>query len=113
MHEVSICEGIRRIVEEAAASPDISRVSRVRLEIGSFAAVETAALEFAWAVVMRGSKAEGSEVEIIELPGTALCLDCGRTVRIGRRLDPCPDCGGSRLLPEGGSEMRVRDMEVQ
>lgn len=56
MHEMSLCEGIRRVVDQAAADPGITRVTRVRLEIGRFAGVEKPALEFAWQVVMRGSK---------------------------------------------------------
>lgn len=113
MHEMALCEGIRRIVDRAAASPEIARVSTVRLEIGRFAGVEKKALSFAWEVVMRGSKAEGADLVMIDLPGKATCFDCMKTVEIADRLDPCPDCGGGRLLPEGGDEMRIKDMEVQ
>lgn len=112
MHEMSLCEGIRRVVDQAAASADISRVTRVRLEIGRFAGVEKAALDFAWQVVMRGSKAEGAALEMIDLPGRALCYDCMKTVEIAHRLDPCPTCGGGKLMPDGGDEMRIKDMEV-
>ena len=112
MHEMSLCEGIRQVVDQAAAAPDIERVTKVRLEIGSFAGVEKDALTFAWEVVMRGSKAEGAALEMIDLPGKAMCFDCIKTVSIAGRFDPCPECGGGRLLPEGGDEMRVKDMEV-
>jgi len=112
MHEMSLCEGIRRVVDQAAAAPEINRVSRVRVEIGRFAGVEKKALSFAWDVVMRGSKAEGAVLEMIDLPGTATCFDCMKAVQIVQRLDPCPECGGGRLLPEGGDEMRIKDMEV-
>ncbi len=112
MHEMSLCEGIRRVVDQAAAAPEIERVTRVRLEIGRFAGVEKDALTFAWEVVMRGSKAEGAALEMIDLPGRATCFDCVKTVDINDRLDPCPDCGGGRLLPEGGDEMRIKDMEI-
>lgn len=112
MHEMSLCEGIRRVVDQAAASEEIARVTKVRVEIGQFAGVEKGALSFAWDVVMRGSKAEGAVLEMIDLPGRATCFDCVKTVEIKDRLDPCPDCGGGRLLPEGGDEMRIKDMEV-
>ena len=112
MHEMSLCEGIRRVVDQAAAAPNIERVTKVRLEIGRFAGVEKDALTFAWDVVMRGSKAEGAALEMIDLPGQATCFDCVKTVDIADRLDPCPDCGGGRLLPEGGDELRIKDMEV-
>ena len=112
MHEMSLCEGIRRVVDQASASDDITRVTRVRLEIGQFAGVEKDALSFAWDVVMRGSKAEGAVLEMLDLPGKAMCFDCVKTVEIKDRFDPCPECGGGRLLPEGGDEMRIKDMEV-
>lgn len=113
MHEMSLCEGIRRVVDQASAAPDIAKVTRVRLEIGRFAGVEKEALSFAWDVVMRGSKAEGAELMMIDLPGKAMCFDCAKTVEIEDRLDPCPECGGGKLMPQGGDEMRIKDMEVQ
>ena len=66
----------------------------------------------AFDVVMRGSPAEGARLEMIDLAGRALCYDCMKTVEIADRLDPCPDCGGGKLIPNGGDEMRIRDMEV-
>ncbi|KGM48046.1 hydrogenase maturation nickel metallochaperone HypA [Pseudooceanicola atlanticus] len=112
MHEMSLCEGIRRVVDQAADRPDVARVTRVRLEIGKFAGVEKHALSFAWEVVMRGSKAEGATLDMIDLPGKALCYDCMKEVEIEERLSPCPDCGGGKLLPQGGDEMQIKDMEV-
>ena len=41
MHEMSLCEGIRRVVDQASAAPDIAKVTRVRLEIGRFAAADS------------------------------------------------------------------------
>lgn len=113
MHEMSIAEGIRSVVEDAARAHGFAHIARLRLEIGRFAGVEKRALEFAFDVVMRGSAAEGAVLEIIDLPGRALCYDCGETVEIAERLAPCPLCGGGRLLPQGGDEMRIKDMEVQ
>ncbi len=112
MHEMSLCEGILQIVEDAARREGFSQVRRIRLEVGRLAGVEIGALEFAFDVVMRGSVAEGAALEIIELPGRALCFSCGETVEVVSRLDPCPLCGGARLAPSGGDEMRIRDLEV-
>ncbi|KFE35469.1 hydrogenase maturation nickel metallochaperone HypA [Thioclava atlantica] len=112
MHEMSIAEGIRGVIENAAKANSFSRVTTLRLEIGRFAGVEKHALEFAFDVVMRGSPAEGAELQIIDIPGKALCYDCAETVEIEHRLDPCPNCGGGKLLAQGGEEMRIKDMEV-
>ncbi len=112
MHEMSLAEGIRSIVLDQARAHGFARVTVLRLEIGRFAGVEKPALEFAFDVVMRGSPAEGARLEMIDLPGQALCYDCARVVPLDNRLDPCPLCGGGRLIPEGGDDMRIRDMEV-
>ena len=112
MHEMSLVEGIRGIVEDQAQKRGFGRVTRIRLEIGRFAGVEKQALAFAFDVVMRGSPAEGATLEMIDLPGRALCYDCTREVESADRLDPCPVCGSGKLLPQGGDEMRIKDMEV-
>lgn len=112
MHEMSIVEGIRSVIEDAGRAQGFTRVTHVRLEIGRMAGVELSALEFAFDVVMQGSIAEGAGLEIINMPGKALCFDCGKEVEIEHRLDLCPQCGGARLLVQGGDEMRIKDLEV-
>lgn len=112
MHEMSLAEGMRSVIEDQARAHGFAKVTVVRLEIGRFAGVEKPALEFAFDVVMRGSPAEGARLDIIDLPGRALCYDCETTVDIPDRLSPCPLCGGGRLMPDGGDEMRIKDLEV-
>ena len=112
MHEMSLCEGIRQVIEDQARVHAFDGVKRVRVEIGRFSGVEKPALEFAFDVVMRGSVAEGAVLEMIDLPGRAMCYDCVREVEIGERLSPCPDCGGGRLMPVAGDEMKIKDLEV-
>lgn len=112
MHEMSVAEGIRQMVLAEAQRHGFTAVRRLRLEIGRFAGVEKTALAFCFDVVMRGSPAEGAELEMIDLPGVAMCYDCMREVEIADRLDPCPICGGGRLVPVAGDEMRIKDMEV-
>jgi hydrogenase nickel incorporation protein HypA/HybF len=112
MHEMSLCEGIREILIDQARAHHLGRITRVRVEIGRFAGVEKPALEFAWDAVMRGSPAEGAELVMLDLPGRAACFDCGRESEIEDRLSPCPACGSSALMPTGGDEMRIKDLEA-
>ncbi|OYX66522.1 MAG: hydrogenase maturation nickel metallochaperone HypA [Rhizobiales bacterium 32-66-11] len=112
MHEMALCESLRTAMEEASRAQNFSRVTRVRLAIGAFAGVEPEALRFGFDVVMRGSLAEGAELVMITEGGTAWCFACGTTVPLAGRLDPCPVCGGERLVPNGGTEMKIKDLEV-
>lgn len=112
MHEMSICEGIREVIVDQAQRHGASRIARVRVELGRFAGVEKEALLFAFDVVMRNTVAEGAELIMIDLPGKALCYDCMEEKEIEHRLDPCPTCGGGKMVPQGGDEMRIKDLEV-
>ncbi|MDX1779688.1 MAG: hydrogenase maturation nickel metallochaperone HypA [Thalassovita sp.] len=112
MHEMSLCEGIREVIEDQARQQPIRAVKVVRLEIGRFSCVEKQALEFAFDVVMRGSVAEGARLIMLDVAGRAMCYDCMKEVEIDDRFAPCSDCGGTTLMPVAGSEMRIKDLEV-
>ncbi|WP_029011327.1 hydrogenase maturation nickel metallochaperone HypA [Azospirillum halopraeferens] len=113
MHEMALCESLLQAMEEAAGANDFRRVRRVRLEIGRFAGVEVEALRFGFDVVTRGSLAEGAELVVLETPGEAWCFGCEATVPLDHRLDPCPRCGGERLVATGGTGMTIKDLEVE
>ncbi len=131
MHEMSLAEGVLGVVLDAARAHEdsLSRndkdsrsaadlrarscaVRTVRLEIGALAAVECEALRFAFEVVKLGSIAETAALDIVEVPGTAWCLRCSRSLTIAGRGDPCPHCGGYQLQITGGTEMRVKELEL-
>ena len=113
MHEMSLCESILRVLEEQAQVQHYHRVKRVRLEIGGLSGVELEAMRFGFDVVVKDSLASGAKLEIIEIPGTAWCLHCARTVPVKQRFDACPGCGGYQLQVTGGDEMRIKELEVE
>lgn len=112
MHEMSLAESVREIVDETARANGARRVAAVRLEIGRLAQVEIDAMRFAFDVVTRGSLAESARLEIVETDGSAWCMRCGRSVTIARRGDACPACDSYQLQVTGGDRMRVMDIEV-
>jgi hydrogenase nickel incorporation protein HypA/HybF len=113
MHEMSLAESVREIVDETARSNGAARVLAVRLEIGKLAQVEVDAMRFAFDVVKRGSRAEAARLEIVELDGSAWCMSCSQTVSLERRGDACPKCESYQLQVTGGDRMRVLDIEIE
>lgn len=113
MHEMSLAEGIRGIVEDAAATQGFARVNAVVLEIGELAAVEEEALLFSLEVVLRDSVADGARIDVVPVAGSGWCMRCACTVVLHTRYDPCPVCGGYQVQTTGGTEMRVRELEVE
>jgi hydrogenase nickel incorporation protein HypA/HybF len=113
MHEMSLAEGVLQLVEETARRENARRVKVVVLEIGRLSSVEPEALKFCFAAVTRGSIAGEAVLEIVELSGVGWCLACSATVAMSERYGSCPRCGGYQLQPTRGTEMRVREIEIE
>jgi hydrogenase nickel incorporation protein HypA/HybF len=112
MHEVSICEQLLVLLAQEAGRHEVTRVLRLRLEIGRFSCLDPDALRFAFDALAPGTIAHGAVLQIDQPPGRATCLACGAEVPLASRLDACPECGGERLQPIGGEEMRLMEMEA-
>lgn len=112
MHEMSLAEGVLQLIEDSARQQDFSRVSTVWLEIGQLSGVEVDAMKFCFDAVTRGSVADGARLEIIALPGTGWCMACSINVPMAEIFGECPQCGGHQMQVTGGTEMRVKELEV-
>ena len=69
-----------QLIEDSARQEEFSKVTVVWLEIGQLAGVDVEAMRFCFDAVTRGSLAEGANLEIIAIPGTAWCMNCSATV---------------------------------
>ncbi|MCC7310517.1 MAG: hydrogenase maturation nickel metallochaperone HypA [Sulfuritalea sp.] len=112
MHEMALAEGVLQLIEDAAREQDFVRVSAVWLEIGQLSGVEVEAMKFCFDAVTRDSIAAGATLEIIAVPGTGWCMACARTVPMAEVFGACPQCGGYQMQVTGGTEMRVKELEV-
>jgi hydrogenase nickel incorporation protein HypA/HybF len=112
MHEMSLAEGVRGIIEDAARAQSFTRVRTVVLEVGELAAVEVGALRFCLDAVLRDTVADGAHLAVDVVPGKGWCMDCATTVDIRQLYDACPLCGGYQVKATGGTEMRVKELEV-
>ncbi|MHB1428512.1 MAG: hydrogenase maturation nickel metallochaperone HypA [Rhodocyclaceae bacterium] len=113
MHEMSLVEGVRELIEDAAAREGFSRVNSVRVEIGQLSGVEREAFEFCFDLAMRDGIAAGAQLEVLATPGRGRCPACGRETALAVVYDPCEHCGTVPVAVIGGTEMRVIDLEVE
>ncbi len=113
MHELSLCEGVMQVLEDAARNQGFGCVNVVWLEVGALAGVELDAMRFGFDVVKKDTLAENARLEIIRIPGQAWCHSCAKGVEIRQRFDACPHCGGYQLQVTGGEELRVKELEVE
>lgn len=113
MHEMALAAEMLEIIEHSARSQGFSRVRLVRLEIGQLAGVEVDAMKFCFDAAVRGSLAEGAALEVVVVAGRGWCGACRKAVPLGERFDPCPACGAYGLLVTGGTQLRVKELEVE
>ncbi|MDO9599522.1 MAG: hydrogenase maturation nickel metallochaperone HypA [Azoarcus sp.] len=112
MHEMSLAEGVRNIVEESACAHGGKRVERVVLQIGELAAVEVEALRFCLELILKDGVADGALIDIEITPGRGWCAQCASTVALAQLYDACPQCGSYRVQATGGTEMRVKELAL-
>ncbi|MCR6631626.1 MAG: hydrogenase maturation nickel metallochaperone HypA [Magnetospirillum sp.] len=114
MHEMSLTEGVVRILEEQAAAYGFAKVKTVWLEIGEMSNVDPDSMLFCFDAIAKGSPvAAEARLEIVRVPGQGFCLSCGKQVAVANRFDPCPECGGFGLRITAGDEMRIKELEVE
>ena len=113
MHEMSLAEGVLQLVEDTARREGARRVKLVVLEIGRLSSVEPEALKFCFEAVTHGSIAAGAALDIVDVPGAGWCLPCAATVPLQEIYGACPNCGSHQVQPTAGTEMRVREIEIE
>lgn len=113
MHEMSLAEGVLQLVEETARREGALRVKTVVLEIGRLSSVEPESLKFCFDAVTRGGIAAEADLAIIDVPGSGWCMVCSETVPLAEVFGACPQCGGYQVQATGGTEMRVKEIEIE
>lgn len=113
MHEMSLAEGVLQLIEDAARAQRFALAKTVWVEVGPMAGVDVEAFRFCFDAVVRGTVADGARLEVLSTEGKGWCLQCDRSVPVRAMFEPCPRCGSHRVQVTGGTEMRVKELEVQ
>jgi hydrogenase nickel incorporation protein HypA/HybF len=108
MHELGITRSVVAICAEHAGG---ARVKRVTLEIGKLSAIMPEAVRFCFDICAKDTVVEGAALEIIEIPGQAVCRACGAQVALALPYGRCA-CGGNDLRHIAGHELKVKEMET-
>ena len=112
MHELSIALSIVESAEEAARTNQATMISKVEVEIGSMAGVETEALLFAWDAVVQGTMAQGALLSITTIQAEAHCTACGNDFPVENYFAECPQCGRFQYEIFRGKELRICSLIV-
>ncbi|GAB4287622.1 MAG: hydrogenase maturation nickel metallochaperone HypA [Roseovarius sp.] len=112
MHETSLALSLVDLVAQRARAEGARAVRRVAVAVGALGHVEPEALAFALQSARNGGLLADTAFDIRVVPGRAFCFDCADLVEISERGADCPRCGGARLTPAAGEELKVTEMEI-
>lgn len=108
MHELAITESIVAAVAEKLGE---ARVTRVVLEVGRLAGVVPDSIRFCFDICTASTTLEGARLEIIEVPGRAVCRQCGVGLNVDSMVESCL-CGSFDLKLICGEELKIKEVEV-
>jgi hydrogenase nickel incorporation protein HypA/HybF len=110
MHEYGLCEGVLETVRQRA---DGRQVAGIRVRFGVRHAVVEESLAQAFSFVAAGTEAAGAVVELVTVPATIDCRDCGLRAETTDVLAVCPRCGGDDVAISGGDEMTLESITYE
>jgi hydrogenase nickel incorporation protein HypA/HybF len=115
MHEFALAQSLLSQVRALAAEHDAKRVRRIRVAVGSMAGVVVDSFRFGFEVLAADTaltRDAGLEIETA-LPSYT-CLACGHAHgRCEARPASCNRCGGRDLVPRGGDEILLLQIEME
>ncbi len=112
MHEMALAEGILDIALDYAKQNEAKRIAEVGLLIGEMSGVEQESLRFSFAMLVKGTIAEGAKLVIRDVPLIGKCSKCGKEFHIENYDFWCPECKDGVLKTISGREMKVEYLEV-
>lgn len=113
MHELGIATDIMGVIKRVAEDNNAKRVGEVVVEIGMLAGVERDSLEFCYDVITRGTRLEGSHLKVVEIKPRARCKQCEKEYEVRMDNFHCPYCKSRRFEVLIGSDINLKEVEVE
>ncbi|MBI4705213.1 MAG: hydrogenase maturation nickel metallochaperone HypA [Deltaproteobacteria bacterium] len=111
MHELTLAHRICQTV--AAHVTATQRVVTVVLEWGPLCGVVAEAIEYCFPIAAEANGLGGARLELRRLPARARCSACGARFEVQEMWDGCPGCQHVPVTVEGGTEFRLKQIEVE
>ena len=110
MHEYGLAEGVLASVRQRAGG---RKVAGLRVRFGVRHAVDEESLAQAFGFVAEGTEAAGAAVQLVTVPATLTCRDCGQSAQTSDVLAVCPHCAGENVEITGGDEMTLESITYE
>ena len=113
MHEMGIAQNILDIALNAANQEGAKKISRINLLAGELRGIVQMQLSFCFSIVAKDSIASGAYLNVEEVPVSGHCDDCNADFTVQEYNYLCPKCGSAKIQVTGGTELRIKDIEIE
>ena len=112
MHEMTLAVGIIDLAVRTAEQNNAKKINSITVEAGALAGIIQDALEFCFTEAARNTIAENAVLKYVSIPAQAICGACGFHFPSQERVAKCPKCDAFVFELSGGTELRVKDINV-
>jgi len=113
MHELSIAQGVMKIIQEEVQRHGVSKVTTVHVRVGQLSNLVPDALLFAFDAIKEGTVAEGATLDIETVPAIGRCRQCDIEFNVEDMMFFCPQCDGIAAEIVSGKELEVSEIEAE
>ncbi|MEE8471184.1 MAG: hydrogenase maturation nickel metallochaperone HypA [Dehalococcoidia bacterium] len=110
---MAIAQNIVEIAVRAAEGGRAQRITRINLVAGELRGIVPTQLTFCFGVAAQGTMADGAYLSLETAPVQGRCRGCDEVFTVEDFVYICPRCQGRDIEITGGTELRVKDIEVQ
>ncbi len=115
MHEMSLVQGLFQQLADLAAENKMTKVLKVTMEIGPASGVFVDSFRFGFeALAPEDPLCKNAELVIEIPPVTYTCPSCNHTTQTtGDRPEQCEKCQEAFLIPSGGDDLILKQVELE
>ncbi|MEI6186641.1 MAG: hydrogenase maturation nickel metallochaperone HypA [Dehalococcoidia bacterium] len=113
MHEMGIAQNILDIALNAAKQEGAIKISRINLVAGELRGLVPMQLSFCFSIVAKDTIASGAYLNVEEVPVSGHCNDCSADFSVKEYEYVCPKCGSTKIQVTGGTELSIKDIEIE
>ncbi len=115
MHEISLVQGLFQQLKDLAKENNATKITSVTMEIGPLSGVVVDSFRFGFDIISaEDDLARGAKL-IVKIPKvTYTCTECGHIEESAdQKPDECKKCKELFLIPSGGDDLLLRQIEME
>ncbi len=115
MHEISLVQGLFTQLHELADTHKATNINKVTMEIGPLSGVVVDSFQFGFDILAKDDNLLSKAKLIIEIPEVDYkCTNCDFIKKTsGAKPQACPKCDELLLIPSGGDDLILLQVEME